>query len=155
MSVFLQSIFFPCFTLVWLWIQKGECCTYHQNYSAWGKMGTDFCQDEVGVIRSQSRIDFLPEILFSGTFNWIYCVYHQLILVNFLMEGIPMIIHAPPLPATFLMVSFCFEKLLYRCSVQIPILHSLDCLSLRFSIFFTTVLFMIFSYSCVDLFHSC
>lgn len=59
-------------------------------------MGTDSCQDEVGVIRSQSRIDFLAEILFSGIFNWKYCVYHQLILVNFLMEGIPMIIHAHP-----------------------------------------------------------
>jgi len=32
-------------------------------------MGTEFCEDEVGVIRSQSRIDLLSEILFSGTFN--------------------------------------------------------------------------------------
>lgn len=58
-------------------------------------MGADFCQDEVGVIRSQNRID-LAEILFSGTFNWKYCVYQLLILVNFLMEGIPMIIRAHP-----------------------------------------------------------
>lgn len=32
-------------------------------------MGTDFCQDEVGVIGSQSRVDFLAGILFSSTFN--------------------------------------------------------------------------------------
>lgn len=67
MFVFLPSIFFPFYFNLFLSSEKK--LLRFQNTSAWGEMGNDICQDQVGVIRSHSKIDFLDEILFSGSFS--------------------------------------------------------------------------------------